>query len=114
MTASQIINHGHADELEKRLLLKVKASFAPLPPQVKNILYDVVQHILESPRNEITRDEYETLVSVLDTKDQEKIEMANIFWVKVDEVIFHLRVTKHYFEALFPSLTNSSTAGQLK
>ena len=73
-----------------------------------------MRHILKSPRNEITRDEYETLVSVLDTKDQDLIEIADIFWVKLDEVIFHSRITQHYFETLFPSLTNSSTAEQLK
>ena len=42
LTASQIINDGMADELEEILLQKVEASFAPLPHQVKNILYDVV------------------------------------------------------------------------
>ena len=113
LAASQIISDGDADKLKEILLQKLKASLATLPPQVKNVLYDVVRHILKSPRNKITRDEYKTLVSVLDTKDQDLIEIANIFWVKLDEVIFHSPITQHYFKTLFPSLTNSSTAWQL-
>ena len=37
-TASLIINHGYADELEKILLQKLKASLATLPSQVNNAL----------------------------------------------------------------------------
>ena len=37
-TASLIINHGYADELEKILLQKLKASLATLPPQVYMML----------------------------------------------------------------------------
>ena len=114
LTASRIINNGNADRLKEILLQKLKAHLVTLPSRVDNVLYDVVRHILKSPRNNITRAEYKILVSVLDTKDQEKIEMANVFWVKLDEVVFYSRVTQHYFETLFPSLTNSSTAGQLK
>ena len=59
ITAVNFINRGTAKQLQTKLFEQI----------VKTVLFDVVQRILQSPTNMITRSEFSDLVSVLNTDD---------------------------------------------
>ena len=108
--AAGVFNEGLETELETILLdtqrYKLMSFFNTAPSKIVAIIVDVARSILQSPSNEITRDEYNSFVSMLDSKDKQFIEETNSFWIKSVEVTFHSRLAQHYFKSL---LSNSTT-----
>ena len=104
--AAILLERGdHRNETLERLL-KIrgrleKTLLSALPKRVFTAVQGIARGIVESTSGILTTKEYRSFIEELDEKDLQLINNLNIFLINPQEVSFHSRLTKLYFESLF-------------
>ena len=101
----EIRKHGVNESLEKLLLDTLKdlekTLLNALPTRVHTAVFKIVRGLLESSTGTLTVAEYASYVKELNQTDRQLIDTMNIFLINSPDVMFHSRLTKHYFESLY-------------
>ena len=108
VVAQDYINRGIGyDNLKRFFLDSVRALIVALPSWIRDVVYKVMESILNSNNSMITRDEFNDLLKTLNTSDIELIEKLNVLRIDSRIVTFASRVTQHYWDSE-TKMSNSS------
>ena len=77
----------------------VRAQIVALPSWIRDVVYKVVESILNSNTSTITRDKFNDLVKTFNTSDIELIEKLGVLRIDTQIVTFASRVTQHYWDS---------------
>ena len=107
--AAILLERGdHRNKTLEQRLLKIrgrleKTLLSALPKRVFAAVKAIARGIVESTTGILTLKEYQSFIEELDEKDLQLINnlQLNIFLINPQEVSFHSRLTKLYYESLF-------------
>ena len=108
LSATAILSErgDHRNKMLEQRLLKIrgcleKMLLSALPKRVFAAVKGIARGIVESTAGILTLKEYQSFIEELNEKDLQLINNLNVFLINPQEVSFHSRLTKLYFESLF-------------